>query len=196
MIFSELDFRMSVIKRWSVVETLRKQSLAEHSYNVAVMARRLAPQIVGAMANDAKFMDYLTEYALFHDYAESVTGDFPSYMKPFVDEDRSLMGVPAFFNSGVDIESPPQAIRFLVKVADYIDACVFLHMEISLGNRSVVYHLRNLEQRFRNFLNDADIDGTKIGAGVYSMYETQVLGQLFGGNGQYVSEIDGFPKSS
>ena len=45
MIFSELDHRMSVVLRWSVVETIRKQNLSTHSYNVAIMADRIARRL-------------------------------------------------------------------------------------------------------------------------------------------------------
>ncbi len=195
MIFSELDFRMSVVKRWSVVETIRKQSLAEHSYNVAIMAWRIATRIY-AKPDDPGIWEAV-QYALFHDKKESVTGDFPSYMKPYVNEEGALQNVPAFNEEEeVDLgsaENPHPLSRFIVKCADYIDACIFLRMEISLGNRSVSHHLRNLEERFRQYVISNDT--REVDMPVWTWYNQEIVEGLFGGNGQYVSEIDGFPKS-
>lgn len=193
-LFTELDFRMSVVKRWSVVETIRKQSLAEHTFNVLIIARKLAVKVLGAQgAQDLS--EHITKRALYHDYDESVTGDFPSYMKPHVFVEPALQNVPAYYNDdAIDLGDVPDIVRFIVKAADYIDACIFLRMEISLGNRSVTYHLRHLEARFRQYLMEARVLDVAVGNGVYSLYQTEVVDKLFGGNGQYVSEIDGFPK--
>lgn len=192
MIFSELDYRMSVVKRWSVVETIRKQSVAEHSYNVAIMADRIARRL----SDDLKLAHAAVLYALYHDKIESVTGDFPSYMKAHVNEHPMSLLVDGLdeeeTNDGSAGDDP--MVRFIVKCADYIDACVFLRMEISLGNRSVSYHLRHLEARFRRFIEASQGELTADAHLVYDWYTDEVVGKLFGGNGQYVSEIDGFPK--
>jgi len=67
-------------------------------------------------------------------------------------------------------------------------------MEISLGNRSVSYHLRHLEARFRRYVEESQGEVTADAHLVYDWYQQDVVDGLFGGNGQYVSEIDGFPK--
>lgn len=192
MIFSELDHRMSVVLRWSVVETIRKQNLSTHSYNVAIMADRIARRL----SSDLKIAHAAVLYALYHDKIESVTGDFPSYMKPHVDEQPITLMIDGLdeeeTNDGSAGDDP--LVRFIVKSADYIDACIFLRMEISLGNRSVSYHLRHLEARFRRYVEESQGEVTADAHLVYDWYQQDVVDGLFGGNGQYVSEIDGFPK--
>lgn len=194
MLFSELDHRLSVVKRWGTVETIRKQSVTEHSYNVAIIADRIARRL----SEDMRIAHAAVLYALYHDKVESVTGDFPSYMKPHVDERSAVSIVEAFMsdeegtNDGSAGDDP--MVRFIVKCADYIDACVFLRMEISLGNKSVTYHLRHLEARFRRYLEEAEVGLTADAKKVYTWYQEDVVDGLFGGNGQYVSEVDGFPK--
>lgn len=190
-LFGELDHRMSVVKRWGVVETIREQNLATHSYNVAIMADRIARRL----SDDMKIAHAAVLYALYHDKVESVTGDFPSYMKVHVDERAAVAIVSRDeedTNDGSAGDDP--MVRFIVKSADFVDACVFLRMEISLGNRSVAYHLRHLEHRFRKYIEDAELAVTADAPKVYQWYLDEVVGVLFGGNGQYVSEIDGFPK--
>lgn len=194
-IFGELDYRMSVVKRWGVVQTIRTQNLAEHSFNVAVITDRIVTRLNRKFRDDPP-LDNLAaiRYALHHDRKESITGDFPSYAKVFVNEEGIVSRVPKYEDADFEDDGPGPRIKFVVKCADYIDACVFLRMEISLGNRSVTYHLRHLEARFRAFLAEAQAELTPDYAVVYDWYKEDILDGLFGGNGQYVSEIDGFPK--
>jgi hypothetical protein len=191
---------MSVVKRWGTVQTIRSQSDAEHCFNVARIAHRLCNRFFpeGFVPSHAeRIYGAVVVYALHHDDDESVTGDFPSYMKPHVDVERALQNVPAYHDEEFDTSGSAGDepwVRFLVKCADYIDACVFLKMEISLGNRSVSYHLRHLEARFRKYLEGQQTVLTEDALDVYNWYKEDVVDGLFGGNGQYISEVDGFPK--
>jgi 5'-deoxynucleotidase YfbR-like HD superfamily hydrolase len=192
---------MSVVKRWGVVQTLRQQSDAEHCFNVARIAVRLAKRFFpnGYVANRGnQIFGAVVVYALHHDDDESVTGDFPSYMKPYVDVEAALLAVPAYQDEEFDMSGSADDdpwVKFLVKCADYIDACIFLRMEISLGNKSVTYHLRHLEARFRKYLEKMAVELSTDASQVYDWYGDDIIAKMFGGNGQYVSEIDGFPKS-
>lgn len=191
-IFNELDHRMSVVKRWGVVQTIRQQSLAEHSYNVAVLALRISREWFG-MSYDAVLLSVL-EWSLHHDSWETITGDPPSYMKPYIDEARAI---DTFIANGAGENFPDKPhndfARIVVKIADYIDALIFLRMEVSLGNKSVVGHIKDIEQRFKNYLAENPIQSVKV-ASVFELYELHIVDGMFNQNGQFMSEMHGFPK--
>lgn len=189
-IFNELDFRNFVVQRWGVVSTIRKQSIAEHGWSVAVLADRIAREWFGI--TDERLLYQIVRRAIFHDWRESITGDFPSYMKRHVD--TTLL--EAEFGDMIDAvntdifvgEKWGDLVRAIVKIADYIDAAIFLRMELSHGNKSVLYILRDLEQRFKVYCESLTIGDIKAMNGIYDMYLAQVIDPLFGTSGQYYSE--------
>ena len=66
--------RASGVTRWHIVRTTRPQSLAEHTFDVVMIAR--------AVAKIAGVDDYeITKAALLHDLDEIVTGDIPTPTK-------------------------------------------------------------------------------------------------------------------
>lgn len=66
--------RASGVTRWHIVRTVRPQSLAEHTFDVVMIAR--------AIAKKAGIEDYeITKAALLHDLDEIVTGDIPTPTK-------------------------------------------------------------------------------------------------------------------
>jgi hypothetical protein len=178
-IWTEIDFRLSVVNRWQVMPTIRKQSVAEHQHNVAKIAERLAEEVFGVI--DYTTLYLVVAYALEHDDLEAVIGDPPSYTKPYLDEQTMALDFAPFMRDPP--EDPPMLVRIIVKCADYIDAAVFLRVEISMGNRTVVGVLRDLERRFKYYCED------RACLGAYHAYET-VVDTMFGGNGQLT--IEGF----
>lgn len=171
-IFGELDYRMSVVKRWSVVSTLRQQSLAEHSFNVALMADRIATNWFGIQDKWVRFEVY--DYAIKHDRKEAITGDFPSYIKRFVDE----LAIDEHYAEefGIELEAG-KTIRHIVKIADYMDAIIYLDMEMAHGNKSVLALRTDLRNRFETWCDAnghksvpalADLTFNNLGAGSYT----------------------------
>jgi 5'-deoxynucleotidase len=65
--------RTSHVKRWTIINTTKEQNLAEHQYNVTVIAMRLFINDVGEEPS-ARFM----ATAMFHDAPEIRTGDIPT----------------------------------------------------------------------------------------------------------------------
>ena len=66
--------RASGVTRWHIVRTVRPQSLAEHTFDVVMIAR--------AIAKIAGIDDYeRIKAALLHDLDEIVTGDIPTPTK-------------------------------------------------------------------------------------------------------------------
>lgn len=70
------------IKRWGIVATTREQSIAEHSFMVAI----LSGEFYAYLLNDEHELDHnvvreLYELAIWHDMPEIVTGDINSVFK-------------------------------------------------------------------------------------------------------------------
>jgi len=96
------------VPRWCIVDTIKNQSVAEHSYNVTVIAMAIYDQIRLYINETGNLKINILEKALLHDIKESITGDIPSPMK-CRDEvlDCSLGDA-------------------IVHVSDYIEAIIFI----------------------------------------------------------------------
>lgn len=136
--------RMSSVKRWVIIEMSRAQSVAEHSFNVAVIANglldKLALDIIG-QGPSTKFDDSydewkegqlasmradVLEWALMHDLPEVLTGDIPSPVKTHLSSAIASMEgnlFPGYGNMKRRLKGT--VVETLVKLADYIDAIQF-----------------------------------------------------------------------
>lgn len=131
-IFSEMDHRLSIVKRWSIVHTIQQQSVAEHCFNVERIAIRLARDWFNF--EDQTDLFKVSQYALHHDDFEAVSGDTPSTVKRYFDVERAEKEhadiIPKY-------EKPHILIQHIVKMADRLEWYWFLSMEMALGNRYV-----------------------------------------------------------
>jgi hypothetical protein len=93
----------------------KDQSVAEHSYNVVLIARVLA--LSGCSMQDVQLV---TSYALVHDADEWYTGDIPS---PFKRDLRAKCPeVTPHLDGELDV---PDHVRAIVKLADCLEAIHF-----------------------------------------------------------------------
>ena len=114
--------RMMVIKRWGIISMTRTQSVAEHSYNVAMMALNIY--------NNSRCLDASVErilmLALTHDLPEIHTGDIPMSLKT----DEIKQAVKEYENAAY-----PQLSAYkyhcmeiellVVKIADIMEAITY-----------------------------------------------------------------------
>jgi len=124
----QLEFMLygSEVKRYHTVTTLREETVAHHSHNVAMLVLALDP---GATAP-------MLKAALLHDLAEQVTGDIPSPAKreygigDQVDEleDRLLS------ESGWNYPGLTSNEKRTLKLADIASGALFCAREMELGN--------------------------------------------------------------
>lgn len=78
--FFPLVFRQKYIRRWGLMRNITTETLAEHSYEVAVTAHALA--LIGNNIFGRKYdADRTATLALFHDAPEVFTGDLPTPVK-------------------------------------------------------------------------------------------------------------------
>lgn len=149
------DFQ--TIKRWGIVRTLIDQSLAEHSFCVAMYANDLCCYL--GLAKPLHLA--VLQYALWHDGDELFTGDAPgpnkralfvkeSDTKERWDKKLKLWMAKTFkvftMRSGTELDnSSMNIVKAVVKVADWLDASMQMAMELQMGNQNAapaVYHNR------------------------------------------------------
>lgn len=125
-----IEARLSTVPRWSVVETIVKQTVDQHSYRVAIIAVRMASDLF--RVNKPTELLNCVMYGLLHDSNEGIYGDVPSYMGSKRALDAEAEGHPEYNEL-----NPSAVVEIIVKVADLTESLIFLNREVSMGNRSV-----------------------------------------------------------
>lgn len=111
--------RNNHVKRWHIVNTTTDQSVAEHSFNVAVLAGFLAKK-------KGLPLQEVTIAALYHDVGEALTGDIPTVLKRAIGYKDPIEGRLSYLGMSIEITDPQ--IKEVVKQADLIDAVHFLKL--------------------------------------------------------------------
>jgi len=131
-VFNELDYRLSVVPRWTILSTIQKQSVAEHCFNVERIARQIAEHwfmIIGVAD-----LALISQLALHHDDDEALTSDIPSTAKRDLFSEKYLDKHRALWYNRDTME------RRIVKLADYMESFWFLSMEVAMGNKYITEH--------------------------------------------------------
>lgn len=106
--------RAQDVKRWMIVRTDRPQNLAEHSFNVAIIAGAIACRM-------GKEPAHIMARALLHDADEVWTGDIPSVTKQAL-KDKG-------FDWKTMEEKKDQFYKecaHIIKAADFLDAVNYM----------------------------------------------------------------------
>ncbi len=114
--------RLSSIKRWGIIEMSREQSVAEHSYNVALIAGALACAI---FEDKCCIVNEVVEWALVHDMPELVSGDIPTPVKRHLGAALYEMEEHMFPKLMERKNEASPAALATVKLADFVDAIQF-----------------------------------------------------------------------
>lgn len=141
--------RMKYIERWSLMRSVRKENIMEHSQNVAVIAHALAlinNKIYGGNVDEKK----VVLLAQYHEVGEVITGDLPTPIKYFNPEiktaykdlekqasERILNMLPDELKGEYEEYILPDSNSFehkLVKYADRISAYIKCIEEVKAGN--------------------------------------------------------------
>lgn len=130
------------VKRWTIVRTIRDQSLAEHTFNVTMIARAIASNLG---IDDTKII----KYALDHDLDEILTGDIPTPAKERLKISTSYDG-----KSFKECNSREASI---VAMADIIEAIAFItDNQVGRHAHSVGNYLMDRFQQRCNLIGAAD----------------------------------------
>jgi 5'-deoxynucleotidase len=149
---------MSVVPRWSIVWTLMRDTVANHSFYVAFYTHDIA-RLIGWQGSHVG----LLYRALVHDCDETISGDICAPVKTAIlDQQRASSYIQEQLEQRLPgIVADLQEIRTavsaddwngggaIIKAADKLDALLFLIGESRLGNNVVTAHLPHAWDRFK-----------------------------------------------
>lgn len=174
----------SIVPRWSIVWTLTRDTVANHSYYVTFYARKIA-QLLGWGGNWATLM-FL---ALTHDLDETITGDMVSPVKgEILDMERAADYIEMKMTERLpDIMQETKAITdstgnkakermidecwLIIKAADRLDALLFLTGEHRMGNGVIAPRIADAESRLYSAWMDLPADHDDL----QEMWQTVML---------------------
>jgi hypothetical protein len=129
--------RLGVVPRWTIVPTINKQHVDAHSFQVVVLADWLCT-MHGTTHHSVKrhreFRSQVMEWAVYHDLEEAATGDAPTPSKPPPTLPKEL-----------------SQVQLTVKLADVLEALLFIHEERLFGNCRVTEIWDELLTRFSGY---------------------------------------------
>lgn len=147
--FYALMGRMRYIIRWGLMRNTFSENIAEHSFQVAVLAHALALIRRDILELDGPEPDRCAVAALYHDTSEILTGDLPTPIKYYNSEIkdaykqveqvaglRLLTMVPPALRDSYKhlILEDDEAVNPIVKAADKLSAYIKCMEEQKAGN--------------------------------------------------------------
>lgn len=127
--------RLAVVPRWTVIPTIRRQSVAEHSFHVMWIARHVVDTYNAYKSDDDVYIaaDNIMVAALLHDEAEALSGDIATpYKQGAIGEE--IKNAEERHGFGLPLSA---AEKTLLKLADLIEAHLFVCEERMLGNQGL-----------------------------------------------------------
>lgn len=134
------------VKRFHTIDTVKAQTVADHSWGVATIICDLWP--------DASVP--LIRAALHHDVAEHITGDVPAPAKwqfPALADELHAVEYQLEAELGLDMELDALSAQRL-KIADMMELLWYCVEEERLGNRN----FKEVFVRGMHYLQDMDLD--------------------------------------
>lgn len=170
--FYSMITRMKYIERWGLMRNTQRETLSEHSLEVAFVAHALAV-IKNRRLGGSVDADRAAVVAMFHDTSEILTGDLPTPIKYYSDEIKdvykkieSVAGEQLCSLLPEDLRDDffdiykceDKEILNIVKAADKISALIKCINEISAGNREFLQAEKSTRKAISDMaLPEADI---------------------------------------
>ncbi len=161
--FFALLSRMKNIHRWALMRNTRRETISEHSHEVAVLAHVLAV-LTNAHYGGQVDAQRCALLAVYHDVPEILTGDMPTpvkYANPAIREaykqveENACVQLLSMLPADLQGEFQPllqpaksEELR-IVKAADKLSALIKCVEELSQGNREFASARRATEQAVR-----------------------------------------------
>lgn len=182
-IFDREHRTLAHVPRWPILRVNRRQSVAEHSFYVALYAAEIA-QAIGWQGP----YEQLMLHALTHDLDEIVTGDINSPTKRAMDPGARVqldawidkkMRERSTVDSAWALSDPGEQAKLIVKLADMVEGVLYLCDEKSQGNQNV----KNMEAYVWGHLEKFWRDTFVAAFGLSHFVKNRVWGQIVGAAG-------------
>ena len=172
--FYALMGRMRYITRWGLMRNTFSENIAEHSYQVAMLAHALALIRREILHLEGPDPDRCAVAALYHDASETLTGDMPTPVKYLnsqirddykkvekIAEQKLLDTLPDQLKPKYDkllTQSQQDSTEHqFVKYADKLSAYIKCVKEISYGNNEFKKAKESIQQQLTD-LNSKEVD--------------------------------------
>ncbi len=159
--------RLRFIERWGLKRNAIRENVAEHSWEVAVIAHALAC-IRNAHFGGSIDANAVAAAALFHDASEVFTGDLPSPVKYHSPQLRDAYkaieaqaqtellamlpaGLRSIYEPLISDRAVDADVHQIIKAADTLSAWLKSRSEINAGNREFSVALTEIESRLDAF---------------------------------------------
>lgn len=123
--------RLGTVPRWNVVNTVRKQSVGEHTFQVTWIALWLG-QLCGAQLDEARVL----RACLAHDEEEAISGDVsPPYKRALGASAKDFTRKRKLGYHAEPLLTSDEVN--LIAIADKLEALLFIYEEELMGNRTL-----------------------------------------------------------
>lgn len=153
----ENTLQAGAVQRYHATPMVASQSIAEHSWNVAIIYMELSRACKST--SDATIID-----ALFHDVAELYTGDVPFTVKrefpPVKDlydqmEEKFMVN---FIKSPASDRQPHDTHKFLLKLADWLEGLRWCsYYEHGFGKPVLHNYAEGLVSKWNQYIEDTSL---------------------------------------
>jgi len=127
------------VRRFNFEHCIHYQSVAEHSFFVALITRELV-KVMNGRRPFPSYPDTCMESALLHDLTESVLGDIPYLVRKNMDI-KALADLEGMAERELDIVHDmacPSSVANVVEYADALELALYLKEERELGNTTLI----------------------------------------------------------
>lgn len=187
-------YRASDVFRWQIVKTIRQQSIAEHSYQVAMIAHRILLLLVPNQVGRGMLELEVLKWSLYHDLPEVMTGDIATPLKQYLKKQNThgcIEELEDRVSPQYRMAKPLKGslVQRIVKLADIMEAIKFVS-ENAATVHGTQFVRDGLERDYNSLLDICtqaypDLDWRGVGAAWGELFDTGThLDDIFNRQGE------------